>query len=332
MRAGINRHLTNPPHNRIVNLIQDKEFTIAHKALMGRMKKNRAEGRDKTRHKKAISNGDVDRMYSTKVLSNDAPEALLYKVFFEVGLHFGRRGREGWRNLRKDSFVFKRDDSNPDLKYATLTHYETTKKNHGIENELEKDQRMYAIIGDNKCPVQSLEMYLSKLSPKEDAFLQIPRKNISPNDDIWYYGVLGKNTIANMMKQISQKAGLSSQYTNHCIRATTSTVLAHANVDHNDIISITGHKDPKSLLPYIKSCSNEKRREVSSILNSYGKDQNAKNDSESEPQASVAVQISGSKTIEQNLLCENWKQMGMKMFDSNNISGGTFNINFNIKN
>ena len=191
---------------------------------------------------------------------------------------------------------------------------------------------MYAIIGDNKCPVQSLEMYLSKLSPKEDAFLQIPRKNISPNDDIWYYGVLGKNTIANMMKQISQKAGLSSQYTNHCIRATTSTVLAHANVDHNDIISITGHKDPKSLLPYIKSCSNEKRRKMSSILNSYGKDQNAKNDSESEPQASVAVQISGSKTIEQNLLCENWKQMGMKMFDSNNISGGTFNINFNIKN
>ena len=137
-----------------------------------------------------------------------------------------------------------------------------------------------------------------------------------------------------MMKQISQKAGLSSKYTNHCIRATTSTVLANANVDHNDIISITGHKDAKSLLPYIKSCSNEKRREMSSILNSYGKDKKAKNDAESEPistQAPVAVQISGSKTIERNLLCENWKQMGMKMFDSNNISGGTFNINFNIK-
>ena len=84
------------------------------------------------------------------------------RFFFEVGLHFGRRGREGWRNLRKDSLVFKRDDSNPDLKYATVTHHETIKKNHGIENELEKDQRLYAIIGDDKCPVQSLEMYLSK--------------------------------------------------------------------------------------------------------------------------------------------------------------------------
>ena len=84
------------------------------------------------------------------------------------------------------------------------------------------------------------------------------------------------------------------------------------------IISITGHKHPKSLLPYINSCSNEKRQEMNSILNSYGKDKEANNDIESEPisaQASVAVQINGSKTIEQNLLCENWKQMGMKMFD-----------------
>ena len=139
------------------------------------------------------------------------------------------------------------------------------KKNHGAENELENDQRMYSIIGDNKCPVRSLELYLSKLSPKEDAFLQIPRKNVGLNDDIWHYGVLGKNTIANLMKQISMKAGLSSEYTNHCIRATTSTVLAHANIDHNDIITITGHKNPKSLLPYIKRCSNEKRREMSGI-------------------------------------------------------------------
>ena len=80
---------------------------------MGRIRKTRAAGLDKTQHKKAIPSGDVERMYSTKVLSNHDPESLLYEVFFKVGLHFGRRGREDWRNLRKDSFVFKRDDSNP---------------------------------------------------------------------------------------------------------------------------------------------------------------------------------------------------------------------------
>ena len=79
-----------------MNLIQDKEFTIANKVLMGRIKKNRAEGGDKTRHKKAISNGDVDRMYSTKVLSNDAPEALLYTVFFKsASILEGGAGRAG---------------------------------------------------------------------------------------------------------------------------------------------------------------------------------------------------------------------------------------------
>ena len=109
------------------------------------------------------------------------------------------------------------------LKYATLSHKETTKKNHGIENKYEKDQCTYSTIGDgDKCPSQSLELYLGKLSPKEDTFLQIPQKNISLHEAVWYYGVIGKNTIANIMKQISQKVGLCSQFTNHCIQATTA--------------------------------------------------------------------------------------------------------------
>ena len=62
---------------------------------------------------------------------------------------------------------------------------------------------------------------------------------------------LGVHTIDNLMKTISKKAGLMEIYTSHGIRATTSTILTHADVDHNDIITVTGHKDPKSLMPYV---------------------------------------------------------------------------------
>ena len=62
------------------------------------------------------------------------------------------------------------------------------------------------------------------------------------------------------MKKISEKAELSQIYTNHCIRATTSTVLSHSSFNQNDIISVTGHKDPKSLLPYVASTGNEQRK------------------------------------------------------------------------
>ena len=44
LRAGLNRHVTSPPYNRILSIIGDKEFTIANKVLLGRIKKNRADG------------------------------------------------------------------------------------------------------------------------------------------------------------------------------------------------------------------------------------------------------------------------------------------------
>ena len=266
-----------------------------------------------------------------KIHSNDSPESLLHKVFFEVGLHFGRRGREGWRYLRKYLFCFKRDNSNPNVRYVTLNFHESTKKNHGIERMHEKDQRMYSTPDSDTCPVNSLALYLSKLNPNSDAFLQIPKKNIPQSEDIWYPGVLGKNTNTNMMKTISKKAGLTEDYTNHCIRATTSTVLANANVEHNDIISVTGHKDPKSLLPYIRSCSNEKRREMSTILNNYGREEKSRSNKENEITPAVIVEANDSDESPQTL-CDNRKQFPMKMFESNSITGGTFNINFNIKN
>ena len=65
------------------------------------------------------------------------------------------------------------------------------------------------------------------------------------------------------MTKISKKAELTQIYTNHCIRATTSTVLSHCSFNQNNIISVTGHKDPKSLLPYVASTGNEQRKQMS---------------------------------------------------------------------
>ena len=66
---------------------------------------------------------------------------------------------------------------------------------------------------------------------------------------IWYKRKLGKNSIENMMQTISKLGGLTQIYTNHSIRATACTVLAHNNITPNDIINVTGHKDPNILIP-----------------------------------------------------------------------------------
>ena len=128
IRAGLNRHLQGPPFNRTLNIVVDREFIPANKILTGRIKLNRIEGLDVTKHKSAISTGDIKKMYSSGVLGNDNPTSLQNKVFFELCLHFGRRGKEGLHALKKNSFEFVIDDSNPTIQYATINFNEKTKK------------------------------------------------------------------------------------------------------------------------------------------------------------------------------------------------------------
>lgn len=73
---------------------------------------------------------------------------------------------------------------------------------------------MYAKPGDIHCPVASLDLYLSKLSPKCYAFFQALLLYLKPN--VWYADqTIGKNKLAIMMSGISREAGLSVRYTNN---------------------------------------------------------------------------------------------------------------------
>ena len=66
-------------------------------------------------------------MYSSGVLGNDNPISLQNKVFFELCLHFGRRGKEGLHALKKNSFEYVVGDCDPTIQYATLNFNEKTK-------------------------------------------------------------------------------------------------------------------------------------------------------------------------------------------------------------
>ena len=101
--------------------MRDKCFTNANQVFSGVLRQMRESGLDVTKHKTAIGKGDMDKMYSSGVLGCSSPETLLNKVFVEVSLHFGRRGREGLREMTKDAIVFKIDDFG--------RHYATVKFN-----------------------------------------------------------------------------------------------------------------------------------------------------------------------------------------------------------
>ena len=72
-----------------------------------------------------------------------------------------------------------------------------------------------------------------------------------------------------MMKEIPKEARLSKLYTNHCVQATTITVLSNSSVANRHIMAISGHRSETSLQPYNSSPSQSQLRSCSNILANY---------------------------------------------------------------
>lgn len=101
-----------------------------------------------------ISAHDISILYSSGTLSHVTPTNLQYKVFFELGMHFSRRGREGLRELKHSQIVFKEDSE--EKNYATLSFNPMEKNYHGLDaSDANHDQRIYSTTLE-KDPLSSL--------------------------------------------------------------------------------------------------------------------------------------------------------------------------------
>ena len=249
--------------------MKDRTFQAANQVFCGLMRDYRARGKDVSQHKAALTNADVERLYSSGTLSDKNPQTLLYKVYFELSLHCARRGCEGLRDLRRESFILCRDENGH--QYVTLAYHELEKNHQGVNRkESDRDPRMYEQLNDPNCPVASFKKYVAKLNPGCDAFFQRPKT--TANSDIWYVNCpIGKNKLSTMMKEISGKAQLSRVYTNHCLRVTSATVLSRNDFNLNDIRSVTGHRSVDGVLPYVEGTSDAQRYKMSKSLHRHGK-------------------------------------------------------------
>ena len=162
-----------------------------------------------------------------------------------------RRGREGQRDLRRDSFKFTKDANGRE--YAVVTHEEATKNHPGGETSkpsAERETRLYSTGADDDA-FASLKLYVSKLNPSCPAFFQKPKARFTTEDIVWYENSpLGVNKLGDMMKIISKGANLSQVYTNHSVRASAITVLSDANVPDRHIMFVSGHSSEQSISHY----------------------------------------------------------------------------------
>ncbi|XP_038045512.1 uncharacterized protein LOC119720063 [Patiria miniata] len=260
IRYGLQRHIQ-ALHDW--DLSKQREFAGSNKVFKAMLVKLKREGKGFVRHKSPISVADMEKMQASNDLDMSTPRGLQNKVFVDVMVYFCNRGRENLRDMKPSDFIISQDED--DIQYVTRRDQMT--KNNRENDDESSSGFMYEIPDNDRCPVRSLKLYLSKLNPKSpDTFWQRPKETAPPDDGPWYcIGPVGTNTLGSKMKIISTKAGCSKVYTNHCLRATCVTVLDSAGFASRDIMSVSGHHSEQSIKHYSKT-SDDKKKQMSAAL------------------------------------------------------------------
>ena len=119
-------------------------------------------------------------------------------------------------------------------------------KNHtgGLNGtEDHSDGKIFAQANSPRCPVKTIKSYQSHLNVEVENLFQRPKSSIKFNpeqDDVWYERKnIGHNTLENMLRSMTERAGIVPYLTNHSLRATTITVLSSRNVETGNIKAVT---------------------------------------------------------------------------------------------
>ena len=227
---------------------------------------------DKSNSKQFGSIEKEDLMKMQKYFDRESPVKLQQEAWFSIVYHFAFRGREVIRVLNKKSISFDKDASGKKFAFINQTYLSKNVKASLSSKEFENlsQARMYAIPVPEKqehCPVKCLELYLEKMTDDCENLFPMPLK-LSNDNPCWYSSKrpLGKNSIGNMMKEISKNAHLNIIYSNHCVRVTVVNNLRNQGLTSNDIAAVTGHKNVNSVDRYVRRKTDSEKRNVSQML------------------------------------------------------------------
>ena len=275
IRAGLERYLTQAPHRKAFSIIHEKVFVPSNEALDSHLKSLAKTGvLSSTKHKQALELEDVEQLFAAKQLGNDTPESLVQTAWFYLMLYFGKRGRENQRNMVKEDIVFGKTANG--LDYIALRERAT--KNHpgGLLDNEDNSQVIMCEWPENpeRCPVRCIKKYLQKRNPNCPALGQKPRNystgKFNESDAVWYCNVpLRKHTLDNLHGRMSKKAGLSSHFTSHCIRATSVAILKAAGLENSRVRIVTGHKSDASIDSYNERPTIQQQVESSAIVSNF---------------------------------------------------------------
>ena len=347
IRATLERHLKSPPFSKPFSIVGDSHFNEANKSLSNFLKTLSKSGQiAPTVHKQALTKEIVEKLYEEgELVDIDSlqPHKVQQTAWFFISLFLGKRGREN-QHLLKKHMLISREAPNGE-KYLEINKERgavLATKNHqgGLDDkEDESNGKIFERPGSKRCPVKLIEKYLSHLSPKCSSLFQKPRsscKAFNPATDlVWYCSSpLGHNTLENMLRRMTSRAGIKPHLTNHSIRATTVTVLSAANIESRYIRAITGHQSEESIKSYCDTPTFEQFKRMSNELSEFFDPAGGDDKAVTVPQKTVASSSSQPQSVATSTANYSFQsiQDGSQNLVHGFIPGATFhNCNLNFK-
>ena len=227
-------------------LLDDSEFRLMRNVLDNTMKERTAQGLGVRQSSSIISLSHEDMMFSSGSLGQSSPDQLLRTVIYMMGLHLALWGGVEHNRLRRPGFgcqvVLEIYENKEPLVYREDALQKT---NQGGLNAKNSHKVVYVYEASNamRCPVKIFKKYVGLLLQSKSCgklYLR-PRQKYSPS--VWYCDQpYGKNKIANTVKEICNKAGIEGHFTNHSLRATSTSRMYQCNVPEQVIKEVTGHR------------------------------------------------------------------------------------------
>jgi hypothetical protein len=226
-----------------VDIICDPEFKSSNTVFNNYLRKLKNDGLGFVKHYPDIHRSDISKVVER--LSPDIPQQLQWLSWLYVMLFYCKRGMENITSMKKDHLSFKITNGQRfirnDQRCGTKNHKETNE-------DAEKGGYICEVRGHSKCPLKTLEKYVSKLNPANPFLWQYQGQFYRDEDPIWFTNrKIGHTVLSKFMQSISKFCKLEVIYTNHSLRATSCTILGEIGFSDLDVRAVSQHKSVSSL-------------------------------------------------------------------------------------
>ena len=326
--ASVERHLNRSGYGK--SIIKDIEFVKTREALKAKQKSLKREGKgNKPRATTALSDEEINILYSKKLLGIASPLALVNTVWLNNMLHFGLRGCKEQRELQWGDVTLKQDSEGKEYLEYSVERQTKTRTGEDPRNQRPVKPRMYGnetAESNERDPVHVYKVYRAK-RPESMQHADSPfylsvnyfksEAELKAEGSKWLKSqAMGVNKLNTLMKEMTETAGIAVK-TNHSARKTLVQKLQDNDVPPNQIVQITGHRNLQSVNNY-SSLRERQMENISRIMSTSTATTNALQ------LAQQNVHCNFSQAKSSTSAAENKVQ---SIFQGNYISGGVFNIN-----